>query len=213
MTQLVLGTDRDNPRLRHIYDEEDPAVVWAILSTIFTGQRFAKKVGFCGQGVSNSKIIRGLVCIAGIVSASVVPDTYAQTKKDVAELEAEDIPVEKLGAWLTEQHLERLRKVMTENKYDHILKKNRTAKDLLDWFEGEIARLHEQLQDQLGKPREEFYRQEIDQFRRLFHKPVIYANWNWEETVFDALRHSGFESYEEQVKALQAQREKYNSPQ
>ncbi|SDB59082.1 pyruvate, water dikinase [Desulfonatronum thiosulfatophilum] len=210
MTQLVLGTDRDNPRLRHIYDEEDPAVVWAILSTIFTGQKFGKKVGFCGQGVSNSKIIRGLVCIAGIVSASVVPDTYAQTKKDVAELEAESIPVEKLGAWLKEQHLECLRKIMAENKYDHILKKNRTAGDLMDWFEGEMARLHEQLQDHLGKPREEFYRQEIDQFRRLFHKPVIYANWDWEETVFDALKHSGFQSYEEQAIALQKQREVYN---
>ena len=46
MTQLVLGTDRDNARLRHIYDEEDPAVVWAILVTIFTGQKFGKKVIF-----------------------------------------------------------------------------------------------------------------------------------------------------------------------
>ncbi len=210
MTQLVLGTDRDNPRLRHIYDEEDPAVVWAILSTIFTGQKFGKKVGFCGQGVSNSKIIRGLVCIAGIVSASVVPDTYAQTKKDVAELEAEEIPVERLGAWLKDQHLDRLRKVMAENKYDHILKKNRTAKDLMDWFEGEMTRLHEQLQDQIGKPREDFLRQEIDQFRRLFHKPAIYANWDWEETVLDALRHSGFQSYEEQVAALREQRVKYS---
>ncbi|WP_084605092.1 PEP/pyruvate-binding domain-containing protein [Desulfonatronum thioautotrophicum] len=210
MTQLVLGTDRDNPRLRHIYDEEDPAVVWAILSTIFTGQKFGKKVGFCGQGVSNSKIIRGLVCIAGIVSASVVPDTYAQTKKDIADLEAENIPVEKLGAWLSEQHLERLKKIMAEHKYDHILKKNQTAKDLMEWFEGEMSRLHEQLQEQIGKPREDFYRQEIDQYRRLFHKPVIYANWNWEETVMDALRHSGFQSYEEQVVALREQRAIYN---
>jgi pyruvate, water dikinase len=209
MTQLILGTDRDNPRLRHIYDEEDPAVVWAILSTIFTGQRFGKKVGFCGQGVSNSKIIRGLVCIAGIVSASVVPDTYAQTKKDVAELEAENIPVEKLGTWLKEQHFERLKSIMTKNKYDHILKKNRSPADLMDWFEGEMSRLHEQLHENLGKPREEFYRQEIQEFRKLFHKPAIYANWDWEETVLDALHHSGFATYEEQAKALEAQRKKF----
>ncbi len=208
MTQLVLGTDRDNPRLRHIYDEEDPAVVWAILSTIFTGQKFAKKVGFCGQGVSNSTIIRGLVCIAGIVSASVVPDTYEQTKKDVAVLEAENIPVEKLGAWLKEQHLVRLKKLMTEHKYEHILKKNRSAQDLMDWFEGEMVRLHEQLHENLGKPREDFYRQEILEFRKIFHKPVIYSNWDWEETVLDALRHSGFASFAEQAQALQAQRKK-----
>lgn len=205
MTQLVLGTDRDNPRLRHIYDEEDPAVVWAILSTIFTGQKFGKKVGFCGQGVSNSKIIRGLVCIAGIVSASVVPDTYAQTKQDVAELEAENIPLEKLGAWLKEQHMERLKGLMVQHKYEHILKKNRSAKDLMDWFEGEMLRLHEQLHENIGKPREDFYRQEILDFRKVFHKPVIYANWDWEETVLDALRHAGFKSYAEQAEALQKQ--------
>ncbi|HDQ41198.1 MAG TPA: phosphoenolpyruvate synthase [Desulfonatronum sp.] len=208
MTQLVLGTDRDNPRLRHIYDEEDPAVVWAILSTIFTGQKFSKKVGFCGQGVSNSKIIRGLVCIAGIVSASVVPDTYDQTKKDVAELEAENIPVEKLGSWLKEQHLARLKNLMIQNKYEHILKKNRSPQDLMDWFEGEIARLHEQLHENIGKPRENFYRQEVFEFRKIFHKPVIYSNWDWEETVLDALRHSGFESFSEQTEALQRQRKK-----
>ncbi len=88
MTQMVLATDRDNSALRHIYDEEDPAVVWALLVTIFTGQKFGKKVGFCGQGVSNSKILRGLVAIAGIVSASVVPDTYYRTKLDMAAVEA-----------------------------------------------------------------------------------------------------------------------------
>ena len=66
MTQMVLGTDRDNASLSHIYDEEDPAVVWALLTAIFTGQKFAKKIGFCGQGVSNSVILRGLVAIAGI---------------------------------------------------------------------------------------------------------------------------------------------------
>jgi pyruvate,water dikinase len=208
MTQLILGTDRDNARLRHIYDEEDPAVVWAILSTIFSGQKLGKKVGFCGQGVSNSKIIRGLVCIAGIMSASVVPDTYAQTKQDMAELEAENVSLEKLGVWLKEQHMERLKKLMVRNKYEHILKKNRSAKDLLDWFEGEMLRLHEQLYENIGKPREDFYRQEILDFRKIFHKPVIYANWDWEETVFDALRHSGFASYVEQAAALRLQQEK-----
>ena len=206
MTQLVLGTDRDNARLRHIYDEEDPAVVWAILTTIFTGQKFGKKVGFCGQGVSNSKIIRGLVCIAGIVSASVVPDTYQQTKFDVAEVEAENISLSGLGAWLTEQHLERLHMLLAENRYEHILKKNTSGPDLMDWYEGELARLHEQLQSNLGSVKEDFYRQELASFRSIFHKPVIYSNWDWSTTVQDALHQAGFSSFEEQVKALEVQR-------
>lgn len=206
MTQLVLGTDRDNARLRHIYDEEDPAVVWAILTTIFTGQKFGKKVGFCGQGVSNSKIIRGLVCIAGIVSASVVPDTYQQTKFDIAEVEAENIPLSGLGAWLAEQHLDRLHMLLAENRYEHILKKNTSGPDLMDWYEGELARLHEQLQSNLGSVKEDFYRQELASFRSIFHKPVIYANWDWETTVLDALHQAGFQGFDDQAAALETQR-------
>lgn len=206
MTQLVLGTDRDNARLRKIYDEEDPAVVWAILTTIFSGQKLGKKVGFCGQGVSNSKIIRGLVCIAGIVSASVVPDTYAQTKYDVYELEQENISVKDLGKWLKEQHFLRLCKILEENGYGHIIKKNTTPQDILEWYEGEIKRLSKQLHDNLQTPKEQFYRNELETFREKLHKPVIYANWDWDQTVKDALHQAGFSSFEEQEEALKRQR-------
>ena len=61
--------------------------MWTILATIFTGQKYGKEVGFCGQAVSNSVIMRGIVSIAGIASASVVPDTYAQTVKDIYAVE------------------------------------------------------------------------------------------------------------------------------
>ena len=208
MTQMVLATDRDNSSLKHIYDEEDPAVVWAILVTIFTGQRMGKKVGFCGQGVSNSLIIRGLVAIAGIVSASVVPDTYYQTKLDVAKLEVDHIPVSKLGGWLCVQHLDRLHELLKDHKYEHILKKYQSAKDLSDWYEGELTRLATQLRDHLDTPKEGFYRQELEAFRAVFHKAVIYAAWDWEITVRDALLHAGFEDWSEQAKALEEQRKK-----
>jgi len=87
MTQLVLGTDRDNQALQETYDEHDPAVVTTLLTTIFSGLKAGKKVGFCGQGVSDSVIIAGLVSIAGITSVSVVADRYLQTKELLAELE------------------------------------------------------------------------------------------------------------------------------
>ena len=57
-------------------------------------------------------------------------------------------------------------------------------------------------------PKERFYRQELEQFRRIFHKPVIYAAWDWENTVSDALFQSGFKSFEEQANALAEQRKK-----
>lgn len=208
MTQMVLATDRDNASLKHIYDEEDPAVVWAILVTIFTGQKMGKKVGFCGQGVSNSEILRGLVCVAGIVSASVVPDTYQQTKIDMAAVEAENIPLSELGAWLKNKHFERLKKIMNDHNYGHFLKKYRTPEDLREWYDGELTRLAEQLRENLETSKESFYRQEMLSFRNSFHKPVIYASWDWEQTVADALHHAGFASYEEQANALETQRKR-----
>lgn len=207
MTQMVLATDRDNARLGHIYDEEDPAVIWAILVTIFTGQKYLKKVGFCGQGVSNSVILRGLVAIAGITSASVVPDTYLQTVLDVAEVEKENIPVSELGQWLTKQHHKQLGKLMEEAGYGHILKKYTEPMEIKEWYEGELQRRHEQLKQHIQTPKEDFYRQELLTFRAKFHKPVIYATWNWSETVEDALHQAGFANFEEQKAAMEKSRE------
>lgn len=207
MTQMVLATDRDNALLSHIYDEEDPAVVWAILVSIFSGQKQHKKIGFCGQGVSNSVILRGLVAIAGITSASVVPDTYYQTVLDIAAVEKENIPTSKLGEWLTQQHHNRLIQLMENAGYGRILKRYTDPADMQEWYEDELERKHEQLREHLGTPKEDFYRSELLDFRSTFHKPVIYASWNWSETVEDALRQSGFCSFEEQMEAMQKARE------
>ena len=208
MTQMVLATDRDNASLQHIYDEEDPAVVWAILSAIFAGQKVGKKVGFCGQGVSNSVILRGLVAIAGIVSASVVPDTYYQTKFDMAAVEAEEIKTRDLGKWLKKQHMNNLCALLEANSYGHILKKYKSPEDFMEWYEGELDRFSEQLREHMETPKEEFYRQEMQQFRAMFHKPVIYASWDWTYTVEDAMHHAGFASFDEQEAALEEQRKK-----
>lgn len=208
MTQMVLATDRDNSLLKRLYDEEDPAVIWAILVTIFTGQKFHKKVGFCGQGVSNSLIIRGLVAIAGIASASVVPDTYYQTVFDIAEIEQSNISTSKLGEWLKDQHHKRLASLMEKAGYGHILKKFSEPQDIQEWYEGELQRRHEQLYEHLGKTNESFYAAELQNFRTTFHKPVIYATWHWEETVLDALHQAGFANFEEQAIALEETRNK-----
>lgn len=206
MTQMVLGTDRDNASLSHIYDEEDPGVVWALLTTIFTGQKFGKKIGFCGQGVSNSVILRGLVAIAGISTASVVPDTYYQTKLDIAKVESENIPTSKLGEWIGQQHYAKLVKIMKEQGYEHILKKYVNGVELHDWYNGEMTRLQENLRKVIGTASEAEARKDMETFRAIFHKPAIYAAWDWSATVEDALHQAGFASFEEQTKALEAYR-------
>ncbi|MBQ5728241.1 MAG: phosphoenolpyruvate synthase, partial [Mailhella sp.] len=208
MTQMVLATDRDNAELSHIYDEEDPAVVWAILTTIFTGQKFCKKVGFCGQGVANSAILRGMVALAGIVSASVVPDTYMRTKADFAAVEAENLPSSELGAWLGRQHAAKLVKLLEEKGYAEAAKIAASA-EFRTWYEAEVAKLHSELAAAFSTPFEESVRRKLLEFRRSFHKPVTYAAWDWDATVFDALQQAGFASWEEQAEALKVQREKF----
>ncbi len=208
MTQMVLATDRDNAELSHIYDEEDPAVIWAILTTIFTGQKFCKKVGFCGQGVANSKILRGMVAIAGIVSASVVPDTYIRTKHDFAEVESEHIPASGLGEWLGQQHAEKLRGQLKKSGYAKAAEiKDRS--EFRGWYELEVGKLHKELSACLGTPFEHDVHAKLTEFRRAFHKPVTYASWDWEATVLDALHQAGFADWKEQEEAVAKQREKF----
>ena len=126
----------------------------------------------------------------------------------MVEIEKENIPVSGLGAWLKKQYTERLHSLMREQNYGHILKKSKTGEELMEWYEGELARLNEQLQVNLGTIKDKFYRQEMIAFRQTFHKIVIYATWDWDKTVLDALHQAGFANFEEQTTALEKQREK-----
>ena len=208
MTQMTLATDRDNALLRRIYDEEDPAVVWTILASIFTGQKYGKEVGFCGQGVANSEVLRGLVAISGITSASVVPDTYYRTKQDFAAAEALNISASGLGKWLGEQHQAKLVKLLEAAGKADVAKLASDPAKIRAWYDAETARLHGELRDSLGGSRENTARKALKTFRATFHKPVIYAAWNWNETVEDALHQAGFATFEEQAAALAEQRKK-----
>ena len=96
--------------------------------------------------------------------------------------------------------------LLEENGYGHILKRYKTAEDLMEWYEGELDRFSEQLRDNIENPKEAFYRQEMERFRAIFHKPVIYSSWDWTFTVEDAMHHAGFATYEEQEQALAVKR-------
>ncbi|MGL4722680.1 MAG: PEP/pyruvate-binding domain-containing protein [Desulfovibrionaceae bacterium] len=207
MTQMILATDRDNSNLQHIYDEEDPAVIWAILVTIFTGQKYKKKIGFCGQGVSNSVIVRGVVAIAGITVASVVPDTYYQTKLDIAAIEEENLTVKDLGKWLSSQHFKQALSYLKQNAIVHFAKEFTTPKQLQEWYNKEIAKRHEKLATLEDSRTFEKEKYELEEFSRILCKYIIYANWDWNETILSALQHAGFSTIEEQERALLEQRD------
>ncbi len=202
MTQLVLGVDRDNSHLQETYDEEDPAVIWAILSTIFAARRHQKSVGFCGQGVANSRILRGVVSIAGIIDASVVPDTYFQAKKEIADTESLDFPLSELGMWIRNEMKSRLFEVLGQNGIDP---KNKKVEELYREHEQKKTEHLRKILDPKGRSVSYSARKNYQTLCEL-DKLFIYATWDWERTVRDALIAGGFSGYEEYEKLVRPER-------
>jgi len=89
LTMLILGTDRDNPKLANVYNEENPAVLWALKKTIKTCQKMGITSSICGQAPSTKpKLVKKLVRW-GITSISVSPDAIDRTRKLIAKAEQE----------------------------------------------------------------------------------------------------------------------------
>lgn len=87
LTQLVLGIDRDNDRLSHLFRAEDPAVSRMIGDLIERGSRAGVKVGICGQAPSDHPRFAQFLVERGITSISVTPDSFLDVKLNVAEME------------------------------------------------------------------------------------------------------------------------------
>jgi pyruvate,water dikinase len=75
LTQLVLGVDRDSEILAELFDERDPAVLWAIGRAIEGAHRAGRKIGICGQAPSDHPEFAELLVRLGIDSISLNPDT------------------------------------------------------------------------------------------------------------------------------------------
>ena len=87
LTMLVLGCDRDNETVQHIYDERNLAVKRAIKHLIETAHKDGKTVSICGQAPSVYPEFCEFLVKHGIDSISVNPDAVVSTKKMVAQLE------------------------------------------------------------------------------------------------------------------------------
>src|SRR5699024_9442329 len=110
--------------------------------------------------------------------------------------------------WLGEQHQAKLVKLLEAAGKADVAKLASDPAKIRAWYDAETARLHGELRDSLGGSRENAARKALKAFRATFHKPVIYAAWNWDETVEDALHQAGFATFEEQAAALVEQRKK-----
>lgn len=87
LTMLVLGCDRDNDTVAHIYDERNLAVKRAIRHLIDVAHKDGKTVSICGQAPSVYPEFTEFLIKSGIDSISVNPDTVKFTKKLVAQVE------------------------------------------------------------------------------------------------------------------------------
>lgn len=87
MTQLVLGVDRDAERLSGLFDENNPSVRRMLKQMIQSAHAFAKPVGLCGQGPSDSADFARWLVSLHIDSISFSPDAFLRGLDHIAKAE------------------------------------------------------------------------------------------------------------------------------
>lgn len=87
LTMLILGTDRDNETVAPVYNERDPAVMWAFEKIIKTAHKHNITCSICGQAPSVYSDLTEKLVEWGITSISVSPDAIDRTRRIVYEAE------------------------------------------------------------------------------------------------------------------------------
>lgn len=88
LTQLILGVDRDSPRVSGLFDERSEAVRWACERLIDEAHAAGRKVGICGQAPSDYPEFAAFLVERGIDSISLSPDAIVATTLQILEAEA-----------------------------------------------------------------------------------------------------------------------------
>ena len=89
LTQMVLGLDRDNPRLADIGDERNPAVLMLIEMIVRKALAAGVTIGICGQAPTDFPEITELLVRLGVTSISVSPEALDLTRQLVHSIEQE----------------------------------------------------------------------------------------------------------------------------
>ncbi|WP_308555418.1 phosphoenolpyruvate synthase [uncultured Lactobacillus sp.] len=87
LTMLILGCDRNNDTVAHLFDERNLAVKRAIRHLIKVAHKDGKTVSICGQAPSEYPEFTQFLVQSGIDYVSVNPDMVKQTKLNVAHYE------------------------------------------------------------------------------------------------------------------------------
>lgn len=88
LTMLIMGTDRDNSEVASVFDERNPAVLWALEKTIKTCHKEGITCSICGQGPSEYPDLVEKLVEYGITSVSVNPDAINRTRELVYNAES-----------------------------------------------------------------------------------------------------------------------------
>jgi pyruvate,water dikinase len=87
LTMMLLGVDRDNDAVSHLYDERNKVVVETMINVVKAAKKFGVSSSICGQAASDyPQIVESLV-EAGITSLSVNIDAIERTREMVYEIE------------------------------------------------------------------------------------------------------------------------------
>ena len=87
LTQLILGIDRDSPKLGDIFDERNEAVMLALKKAIKAAVRRGVTASICGQAPSVYPELTKKLVRWGITSVSVSPDAIESTREIIAKAE------------------------------------------------------------------------------------------------------------------------------
>jgi pyruvate,water dikinase len=79
LTQLVLGLDRDNPRIAHVGDERNQAIKTMVSQVIKVCNEKGKYSGICGQSPSDFPEFAQFLVDQGITGLSLNPDVVIKT--------------------------------------------------------------------------------------------------------------------------------------
>lgn len=87
LTMLILGVDRDNEKVASVYNELDPAVLWALEKIVTTCKKHKVTCSVCGQAPSEYPELVEKLVKWGVTSVSVSPDVLDKTREIVYKSE------------------------------------------------------------------------------------------------------------------------------
>ncbi len=87
LTQLVLGVDRDNAKLKDLFDENNEAVRKVIEKFLWEAHEKGKPVGICGEAPATTEGFIEFLVNCSIDSISVNPESVIKTYQEIAKHE------------------------------------------------------------------------------------------------------------------------------